>query len=188
MASINNSFINALLADITYVGGLTPGMTGVLLSGKVEVQSRMTPAIAKVIGDNFTVVTQVDSPDGLGGTGFDATVWRGNAGTLYAGKLYVSMRGTEGIQDFLADIDLAVSGNARAQLVDMVNWWLRETGTAGQAVRQITISPDLVAEQWVFTRNQSLFDDAAWNRHRSEKPYLSGRCLTNIDANYLNAA
>ena len=136
MTTVKDTFINALLADATYVGGLQSGMTGVALFGLSEMQTRMTPSLAKYLGDNFTVRTQIDSPD-IVGTGFDATVWQGNAGTPYAGKVYVSTRGTEGLQDFLTDIDLAFSGNARYQLASMVNWWLRETTPMGQSVIQV---------------------------------------------------
>lgn len=134
MSMINDAFINALLADATYVDDLEPGFTGGTLAEKVS--KRMTPVLAELIGRNFTVLTQIDSPDGLG-TGFDATVWRGNVGTSYEGKVYVSTRGTEGLQDFLTDGDLAFSGNARFQIASMVNWWLRETTPAGQSALQI---------------------------------------------------
>ncbi|MHB1198399.1 MAG: calcium-binding protein [Polaromonas sp.] len=96
----------------------------------------MTPTLAKYIGDNFTVVTHIETSDVLG-SGFDATVWKDNA----TGKLTVSMQGTEGLQDFLVDADLAVTGNARSQIVDMVNWWFRISTPAGQSARQITLEP-----------------------------------------------
>ena len=101
MTSINDTFINALLADSSYVDGLTPGLTGDTL--RLKLTGRMTPELAKHIGDNFTVVNQVG---GLASS-FDATVWRGNAGTSYAGQVYVSMRGTQEGPDFTADADLA---------------------------------------------------------------------------------
>ena len=121
MATINDTYINALLADASYVSqlnlALTPGALTTALTG------RMTPDLARFIGDNFNVVTQVG---GLASS-FDATVWRGNVGTPNAGRIYVSMRGTQEGPDFTTDGDLAASGLAHRQLVDMVNWWLRET-------------------------------------------------------------
>jgi hypothetical protein len=120
MTTINNTYINALLADSAYVDGLTPELTGDDLATKLI--GRMTPALATYIGNNFAVVDQVG---GLSSS-FDATVWRGNAGTPYAGQIYVSMRGTQEGPDFAADYDLASTGLARGQLADMVNWWLRE--------------------------------------------------------------
>ncbi len=137
MTTISNTYINALLADATYVHNLNSGS-----DLKVDLAPRMTPTIADYISQNFSVVTQIQSGDNIltGDSGFDATVWRQNAG----GKLYISMRGTEPGSDLaIADLDLALTANARFQLVDMVNWWFRETGAPGQAVRQIgiTVSP-----------------------------------------------
>ena len=55
MATINDTYINALLADASYVSqlnlALTPGALTTALTG------RMTPELAKYIGDNFTVAT-----------------------------------------------------------------------------------------------------------------------------------
>ena len=121
MTTINDAYINALLADAAYVDGLAPGLTGANLASLTS--GRMTPDLAKFIGDNFTVVTQ---ESGLASS-FEAVVWRGNANTPFAGQVYVSMRGTQGGTDILADGDLASTGLAHGQLADMVNWWLRET-------------------------------------------------------------
>jgi Ca2+-binding RTX toxin-like protein len=143
MTTINDAYINALLADACYVDDLIPEMTGVALAGKIG--GSMTPALATYIADNFTVIQQVG---GLSSS-FDATVWRGNAGTAYSGQVYVSMRGTqEGTDYFAADSDLASSGLAHRQLVDMVNWWLRETTPAhfddgmSRFATQITLTAD----------------------------------------------
>jgi Ca2+-binding RTX toxin-like protein len=137
MPSINDTFVNALLADASYVNFLTSADTGVDLSRKLE--PRMTPTLAKFIGDNFTVVTSINTPDDvINGAGFDGAVWRGNAGTPYAGKLFVSMRGTEGIADFVTDANLALMGDAAQQTADMVNWWLRESTPVGQTAAQIS--------------------------------------------------
>ena len=132
MKLISDAYINALLSDATYVHGLNPNS-----NLETALAVRMTTTLAKYIADNFSVVTQIQSGDFIGlDSGFDATVWRQTA----TGKLFVSMRGTEPGADLaIADLDLAVNGNARDQLVDMVNWWLRETGSAGQSVRQIKL-------------------------------------------------
>jgi trimeric autotransporter adhesin len=142
MTTINDAFINALLADAAYVDGITINSTGTALA--LQLANRMTPDLAKYIGANFTVATQVG---GLASS-FDATVWRGNAGTPYAGQIYVSMRGTQGSTDIAADIDLASTGLAHKQLADMANWWLRATtptltdaGTP-QYATQITVAPN----------------------------------------------
>ena len=135
MTTVSSTFINALLADATYVHGLALLAPSSSSDLKDALSPRMTPMLADYISQNFSVVTQIESGDFLG-SGFDATVWRATTG-----KLYVSMRGTEPGADLaIADVDLALNGNARAQLVDMVNWWLRETGAAGQAVRQIELT------------------------------------------------
>jgi len=124
MTTINDAYINALLCDAAYVEQLRSGMSGRDLADAVS--GRMTADQGKYIGDNFSVVQQVSGTN----SSFDATVWRGNDGTPYAGQVYVSMRGTQEGPDYAADGDLATSGLAHRQLVDMVNWWLRETTPA----------------------------------------------------------
>lgn len=121
MITLNDSFINALLADASYVSDLVVGATGTVLAGKAA--GRMTTDLANFLGQNFTVVTQVT---GLASS-FDAVVWRGNDSTPYAEQVYVSMRGTQESQDLIEDANLAVAGIPPAQIIDMVNWWLRET-------------------------------------------------------------
>ncbi|GKS84257.1 hypothetical protein AVMA1855_08915 [Acidovorax sp. SUPP1855] len=110
MQKINNAYMNAVLADASYVGGLNPNIN---LNGALR--DRMTPALAESISKNFSVVTQIES----GLSSFDATVWRANneEGTPNpSGKIYVSMRGTQQVTDFLIDGDLALTGKARGQV------------------------------------------------------------------------
>ncbi|GBU15303.1 hypothetical protein AwPolaro_06810 [Polaromonas sp.] len=92
----------------------------------------MTPALAKYIGDNFTMVTHIETDDEVS-SGFDATVWKDNA----TGKLTVSMRGSEGRQDFWTNYKLTLLTNAGQQIIDMANWWLKITTPEGQQARQI---------------------------------------------------
>lgn len=126
---INETYINALLADAAYVHRLVPGSD---LAGMLA--SRMTPVLAKYIGDRFALVSQIETGDFSFSSGFDATIWRRKED----GKIYVSMRGTEPVTDLvIADVDLTFTGLARFQLADMVNWWLRETAPEGQPVMQI---------------------------------------------------
>lgn len=137
MNSILQAYTNALLADATYALGVTgqpdtSGTTGSILQGFLK--DSMTPTLANYIGDNFTVVTHIETADVLG-SGFDATVWKNNA----TGKLTVSMQGTTGLQDFLSDADLAVSANARNQMVTMINWWLKITTPKGESAKQIKL-------------------------------------------------
>ena len=132
MTTISKSYIHALLADATYKN-VTPSMNRDDVVGILS--ERMTPTLAKFIADTFEVHSAIDTPDAIGaGSGFDATVWKGRAGTPFEGQVFVSTRGTEpkaGGQDFLANVDLALNDAARAQIVDMVNWWLRETASEG---------------------------------------------------------
>ncbi|MEZ5615817.1 MAG: hypothetical protein R3E35_11455 [Rhodocyclaceae bacterium] len=137
MTTINDIYINALLADAAYANDLQDNDAGGDLARKLS--PRMTQPQAAIIAANFSVVSHIESSDVLG-SGFDATVWQGNAGTSYAGKIYVSMQGTQGPGDFLSDIDLATNGAARAQYVDMVNWWLRITTPTNVYVPQIRLA------------------------------------------------
>ncbi len=103
MSKINNAYINALLADVTYTLDNTTldGVTGGALLR--ELKDRMTPTLASYISDNFTVVTHKETSDAIG-SGFDATVWKAD------GKTYVSMTGSQPaglLADFLADFDLS---------------------------------------------------------------------------------
>jgi Ca2+-binding RTX toxin-like protein len=134
MTTINDTYINALLADASYVDGLRNGFLEDQLKG------RMTPELANFIGKNFTVKTQASNDRIINlDSSFDATVWVGNAGTDYAGQTFVSMRGTQELFDFTTDIDLATSGLAYSQLVDMVNWWMRGTTQPGHQATQIAM-------------------------------------------------
>ncbi len=136
MKPIEFACINALLADASYVVGLSPS-----INLAEELKTRMTPSQAKFIAANFDVVNSVETLGGFNGsTGFDATVWRGKAGSDYAGQVYVSTRGTQGGQDILDDISLATRGIPHQQIADMVNWWLKNTASAGATnVKQIKV-------------------------------------------------
>lgn len=90
MSTIHEIFISALLADATYVDGLSDDLRS---NDLLDVLStRMTPTIAKLIADNFEVLSHTESND-VYASGFDATAWRGLPNTPYAGKIYVSMQG-----------------------------------------------------------------------------------------------
>jgi len=141
MSDINKAYIDALLADATYVD-VTPSMNADALTEAL--QERMTPTLAAHIAANFEVASSINTFDiPLLGSGFDATVWRGIAGGDYANQVFVSMRGTEPLPgaDLLADGDLALGSAATSAIVDMVNWWLRETTPTTELARQITYIP-----------------------------------------------
>ncbi|MBN8476771.1 hypothetical protein [Sulfuritalea sp.] len=133
MTTINDTYINALLADAAYVTQLVnqdPDLAA-------KLAARMTQPQATFIAANFSVASHIESTTG---SGFDATVWKGNVDTPYASRVYVSMRGTAGIVDLLSDIDLTAAGAPRAQYVDMVNWWLRVTTSSNLYVPQIRLA------------------------------------------------
>jgi len=47
----------------------------------------MTSELVKYIADNFEVLGAIDTLDAIGaGSGFDATVWKGRAGTEFDGQ------------------------------------------------------------------------------------------------------
>ena len=137
MAAIEQTYINALLADATYAANLFKNGSAQALTDALS--ERMTPTLAKFIGDNFEVAAHAESSD-VFASGFDATVWRGRASSAYAGKIYVSMQGTLGLQDFLTDGKLTLTGNAGQQVMDMVNWWLRLSAPVGQMAKQVAYS------------------------------------------------
>ncbi|MBL8372258.1 MAG: hypothetical protein JNK28_12800 [Burkholderiaceae bacterium] len=144
MSTINEAYINALLADAAY-RSVNSAMTSADLAD--ELSTRLTETQAAYLAANFTVVTSIETPktiDPLLGTGFDAAVWQIKAGSelagpnnVNAGKLFVSMRGTQGLTDSADDITLASRGIPYDQIRDMVNWWLKNTAAVtNTAVKQ----------------------------------------------------
>ncbi len=131
MSYIQKAYINALLADAAYVESLK---TGAINAGDFE--KRLSETQANYLAANFTILSSVESSKPLG-NGFDAVVWQGKAGTPYAGQVYVSMRGTQGLEDIADDVGLAASGVPITQIVDMVNWWLRVKTPVGEQSQQI---------------------------------------------------
>lgn len=132
MNSISTAYINALLADASYVRIVNRA------PDDSDIRDRLTPTQATYLAANFTVKASHQSPTG----GFDAVVWEGKNGTEYAGKTFVSMRGTQGTQDQLDDGRLAASGVPNEQIVDMVNWWLRINAPSSNTnVAQIEYRP-----------------------------------------------
>jgi uncharacterized protein YodC (DUF2158 family) len=130
MPTIDSAFTDALLAAASY-------RTFTSSVDLPEALSRsMTDPLAAIVSKNFSVMTQFAS----GLSSFDATIWRANDSDGMPnpdGKLYLSMRGTQEFGDFIADVDLAFTGGARAQLTDLVNWWLRISTPTNQQAPQI---------------------------------------------------
>ena len=146
--TMNDAYINALLADASYVK-LDEGQT---------FASRLTAPLADFLAHNFEVLNTVNSLDG----GFNAVVWRGKSTGDYAGKIYVSMRGTQEFPiDLLDDAQLATTGVAYSQIANMVNWWLRETTPAGQLAKQIGVItipvPGYPWSKWLHRNRNNLY-------------------------------
>lgn len=137
MKPIETAYINALLADASYVP----------VSGGVDVpkmKERMTATQSTFIAQNFEVRSSIETPTLLG-MGFDAVVWRGKPSSDYAGKVFVSMRGTQGFQDIADDVALASRGIPHQQIAAMVNWWLKNTAsTSNTSVQQIKVVETVV--------------------------------------------
>lgn len=113
MSNFYSFYLNALLADSTYA--LNEDVVNDISGNALDelLLERMTRPLSGFIANNFSVVTHVEADD-VTGSGFDATVWKKDDG-----KLYVSMQGTAGLQDFLTDGELSITGNAVSYITDM---------------------------------------------------------------------
>lgn len=132
-AELNNTFVNAALADASYVDGLTQGDPATVLQDKLT--PRLTEPLAAYIASRFEVVTQYTESN-LTASGLSVTVWK----ELGSGQLHLSFRGTEGLADFLTDGNLAVlTGLAQSQVRAFVNWYLRATAAPGAEVMQLRL-------------------------------------------------
>lgn len=135
MNTIEKAFWEAVLADIVYVNGLTPNMTGKNLADAITF--RVSSPLAQLIGERFEVVAVKSDPT----SDYQGVVFRDKTAGQN-GQLYLANRGTESLADiFVADLDLAlVSGVATKQTATMVNWWLQISRAAGVSVPQIAAS------------------------------------------------
>ncbi len=140
MNTIQTAYVNALLADASYIKGITKGN----ITESSDFLKRLTQSQFAFLAANFTVKSSVETPNTINselGTGFDAVVWEGKAGTPYAGQTYVSMRGTQGGTDIADDASLASKGLPCDQIRDTVNWWLKSTAsTTDQNVVRINVA------------------------------------------------
>ena len=152
MNSIQTAYINALLADAAYIENIG---TGEINASRFA--PRLTPTQATYLAANFTVVTSLETPNTIDpqlGTGFDAVVWQIKVGSelagpnnVNAGKIFVSMRGTQGGTDIADDGTLASRGIPYDQIRDMVNGWLKNTAAVTNTqVQQIKVieAPGLI--------------------------------------------
>jgi len=165
MKTLEFAYINALLADASYLA-VRPDMTATDLTNATK--GRLTETQATYLAATFTVVTSLETPNTIHselGTGFDAVVWQIKAGSelagpnnVNAGKIFVSMRGTQGGTDIADDGTLATRGIPYDQIRDMVNWWFRNTaGVTNTAVKQRNESKP-IANNDHFTKGIGHFD------------------------------
>ena len=144
MNTINETYVNALLADASYVALSRNGQVVTSSVILANISARMTAPQATFITTNFEVLNQELSDTGV----FDATVWRGRTGTAYAGKVYVSMRGKQQGQDFADYGDLALSGVAYKQFVSMANWCNKQDNTNGLVYDVAAPAGQVTLFQW----------------------------------------
>jgi hypothetical protein len=84
---MNATYINALLADASYVQlAEANGRVADADTIKANLKERLTEPLAEFITTNFEVLNQTGVDAFLTLDGFSATVWRGKAGTDYAGR------------------------------------------------------------------------------------------------------
>ena len=136
MNTINQTFLDAVLADIVYVDGLIVGMGQAGNDTQVNnfknlIARRITGPLAEEIANRFEVISVKSDP----ASEFQGAVFRDKT----TGEIYVANRGTESRQDtFDADIDLALgTGVARNQASAMVNWWNEISKPAGAVTARV---------------------------------------------------
>jgi hypothetical protein len=131
---IHNAFVNAVLADASYVEGLLPDDKDGILAGKLE--RRLTGPLAQYVGQNYRVVTQYTDPSFV--NGFSVTVFEDRL----TGQRYMSIRGMESIftpSDSLSAANVSLfTGLAGDQTISMINWYLRATSPSGVPVVQLS--------------------------------------------------
>ncbi|MFT3779392.1 MAG: putative Ig domain-containing protein [Ottowia sp.] len=130
MTTIEQSFIECLLADLAYVGTLQKGLSA--KDRADEFARRITRPLAEQFAARFEILAVKSDPV----SDYQAVVFK----DVSTGALYLANRGTESGTDIVnADLDLALgSGVASKQSAAMVNWWLDISSTAGTAVSQVS--------------------------------------------------
>ena len=173
MTSIDQAFIDAAIADIVYVEGLTRGQSGNILTDLIKFRIPITAAQA--IGERFIVL---DVHEDLASS-FQGAIFKDRTD----GTIYVANRGTLETQDFLADADLAVlSGVARNQVAAMVNWWQDVASPAGTAYTTIGAVPTGIPDVRTFfavdtSRASGLLSNELAQAHAQGKVRVVGHSL-----------
>ena len=94
--NMHDIFINAILADAAYAKDLKAGLEETAL--KEKLLGRMTPVLAELIGNDFKIISHMESDD-IVGSGFDATIWEPKS----TNKVYISFQGTFGVKNIAVD-------------------------------------------------------------------------------------
>ncbi|MDP2199091.1 MAG: hypothetical protein Q8K01_10945 [Sulfurimicrobium sp.] len=126
--TIAKYFENAELSLAAYAANLLPSMS--LLDYVTALKGAgMSQSQADNFASDYAIVDQYTNAS----TGFSATVFKKGTQT------YFSIRGTEitSLLDLVADADLALSGAAARQIVDLYNYYRRLSAPKGQLVAQL---------------------------------------------------
>lgn len=120
--------LEAVFAEVAYVNGLAPGKSPTALASFLEKSDVNLPrAIIEFVTSNFEIVDAIRSSWAQAPHGFDASIWRGLKGSAYEGRVYVALRGTQGLKDIVDDVGLALAGVPTDQTWAMAKWWLEAT-------------------------------------------------------------
>jgi len=140
---IHDAFVNALLAEASYVEGLLQGDRDDVFTRKLTPE--LTGELAEYVGQHFSVVKQVTDS----ASGFSVTVFEDRS----SAQRYISFRGTEEFgADWVADADIFLGqGIAYRQVKTMVNWYLRASAPEGSQAVQLD-------DTWRRVNGQLVFD------------------------------
>jgi hypothetical protein len=132
MTTIEQAFFECVLADLSYIGTLSGGMSEAQFSAEAE--KRITASLAQEVAARVEVfAVKSESASDYQGVVFRDKITK---------ELYVANRGTESLIDILdADLDLALgSGVAAKQAASMVDWWEQISHSGTTPVTQIGVA------------------------------------------------
>ncbi|WP_165349712.1 calcium-binding protein [Methylibium sp. Pch-M] len=132
MTTIEQAFFECVLADLSYLGTLSEGMSEAQFSA--EAAKRITVPLAQEVAARFEILAVKSDP----ASDYQGVVFRDKI----TKELYVANRGTESLIDILdADLDLALgSGVAAKQAASMVNWWAQISHSGTTPVTQVGVA------------------------------------------------
>jgi Ca2+-binding RTX toxin-like protein len=130
--NISNAFINSMLSQAVYANNLNSAQGGDSLISQLAKSGEsggagMTSSQAEYFANNFRVIEQQETT----ASGFSATLFeRLNESGQGSGEYFLSMRGSDEYFDFVdANWQNIVDAVSRDQVVDMLNFYLRLTGS-----------------------------------------------------------